>query len=449
MPFFKVSKVFTEAISEGILMGFFIMILIKYLIPSINTSPIPRYLTFFMILLLLLIRTYRIIYDTILRIKNITKIKPTLVYGIDIPYEIRGEDHFENEKKKNRERKLMKYNKYERKFRRDAASFDLKKSINYKSKISFINEGLNDKSNLNLSNDVSHTSRRKLLTGSNDRDELGIVIDRRNSESQNSEVKDEVVHDPLDLLDSSKENDESMDIDDQDNTVDIVSKNLNRKNSDSINNIAPINKSYRNNDLSNTSYHRKKTHTNSSNINQQIPIYRQPVQFRDNDLKNKNSLPAYKQISKEKIDTNYDKNYNLKNKNNFIPNSILNISKDITPMNGDKTEDMILVGYLDGSRMSNSKSIKDTNEIERKYEEDFANMTDNFKKNIILSDMSRNESDIQNNKKGFDSVSKISKTISNKNNKGIIQSKKNPKLFEIKEENTKTNIPDYSERDPE
>ena len=454
MPFFKVSKVFTEAISEGILMGFFIIILITYLIPSLNTSPIPRYLTFFMILLLLLIRTYRIVHDIIFRMKNLSKIKPTLVYGIDIPYEVRGEDHFEYEKKKNREKKLSKYNQYERRFRRDASSFDLRKSRNNITKVSVNSAGLNEKTNLNFSNDISQISRRKLLTGSNDRDESDLNIERRNSDSQISEAKQEAAHDPRDSIYSSEENEDSGEIEDQENSVQEKSKNINRKNSNSINDITNLNQLYKKSHISNPSSHTKITNNSGNKLNKQIPIYSQDVQFRENDAEDKKFFHPYKEINKEKIDPNFYKIKSLNDRNNFNANTMLNISKEITPINGDKTEDMILVSYLNGSRISNSKSIQDTKELERKYDEDFANISDNFKKNIILPDMSRIENDTSNNKKSFDAVSKISKTLSYKDKKSIVQSnpkifKKNRKLYEIKEENTKCNNADYSERDQE
>lgn len=90
-PFCKVSKVFTEAISEGILVGFCIVIVAAENIPSFKQTLIPGYIVFGLTCSLLLLRTYRIVYDTIYKLKDLLKIEHPSTIGVDEPYLVKTE----------------------------------------------------------------------------------------------------------------------------------------------------------------------------------------------------------------------------------------------------------------------------------------------------------------------------------------------------------------------
>jgi hypothetical protein len=86
MPFSKVSKVFTEAISEGVLMGYIILIFVLEYVTSLRDTAFPKYASISLMGVLLLVRTFRIVYDTIYRVKALVKFRQPELIGIDKPY---------------------------------------------------------------------------------------------------------------------------------------------------------------------------------------------------------------------------------------------------------------------------------------------------------------------------------------------------------------------------
>jgi hypothetical protein len=191
MPFFKVNRVFSEAISEGVLMGFCITILVLQLIPSLKNSPIPRYILMLLILLVFLIRTYRIFYDTIFRIKNLRKIKPAKLFAIDVPYELKGEDHLENEKEKKKEKKMMKYNFLDRQSRGDTMKISYNKSGTMAEPVVPSEEKTEEKTQ--LSNNMSHNSNRRLLSQNKDKEKDNSIIFDSKPHNDSKNNADEVI----------------------------------------------------------------------------------------------------------------------------------------------------------------------------------------------------------------------------------------------------------------
>jgi hypothetical protein len=86
MPFSKVSKVFTEAISEGVMMGYIILMFVLEYVTSLRDTDFPKYASISLMGVLILVRTFRIAYDTIYRVKALMKFRQPELIGIDKPY---------------------------------------------------------------------------------------------------------------------------------------------------------------------------------------------------------------------------------------------------------------------------------------------------------------------------------------------------------------------------
>jgi len=437
MPFFKVNRVFSEAISEGVLMGFCIVILVLQLISSLQNSPIPRYILMLLILLVFLIRTYRIFYDTFFRIKNLRKIKAPKLVAIDVPYELKGEDHLENEKQKKKEKKMMKYNYIDKQLRGDTMKLSQNKSgtmiePNVKSE-----EKTEDKTQ--ISNNLSHNSHRRLLSQNKDKEkENSIIFDSK--PHNDSKTNDETIvkaptnfsnrNKSVQLIKAATSNKPDRVIEEDGNNQNKISLNDSKtnKNSQIINKKTtnPI-----------TRIMTKKTIYNVDNISNN----KRSQHSGDDNIQFKKSFPNYEEISKNKLESNPNQSgVREEPRNSFLK------SLKSSELSEDKMEDLILVSYLNGSNIQNIKTIKSTWEIEEKYEEDFENISGGFNNNTIVS--GKIPIDNMSKKKSFDKISKISKTPT-----GSVGSSigglfpKNPKkatnLEMIREEHLKSHSNDY------
>ncbi len=74
-PFCKVSKVFTEAISEGIILALVVILLLKEYIKTIDESIYTRYILFSLIILIFSIRGFRVIIDTFIRVRDLIRMR--------------------------------------------------------------------------------------------------------------------------------------------------------------------------------------------------------------------------------------------------------------------------------------------------------------------------------------------------------------------------------------
>jgi hypothetical protein len=438
MPFFKVNRVFSEAISEGVLMGFCIVILVLQLISSLKNSSIPRYILMLLILLVFLIRTYRIFYDTIFRIKNLRKIKAPKLIAIDVPYELKGEDHLENEKQKKKDKKMIKYNLIDKQLRGETMKLSQIKSGTIIEPDIQSEEKAEDKTQ--MSNNMSHNSHRRLLSQNKDKEkEISTVFDSKphnDSKNNNDEL---VVKVPTNLnrnnstqvrKDATSNNPEKGIEDEDKNNQNKISLNDSRTNRNS----QIVNKKTTN---PITRIMTKKTMNNGDVISNN----KRSQHSADENIQFKKSFPNYDEISKNKQESNHNSSgVKEQSRNSFIK------SLKSNELSEDKMEDLILVNYLNGSNIQNIKTIKSTWEIEEKYEEDFENISGAFNNNTIVSGINPIEN--MTKKKSFDKISKISKTPT-----GSVGSSmgglfpKNPKkatnLEMIREEQIKSHSDEY------